>query len=438
MNFRDLLRVVWSNLNRMRGRAIMTALGVVIGTAAIVVLIALASGLQESATGDATAFGPVNQITLLPGAFFRAFGSTTGSDESVLTPDAIKEIARREGVTAITPKEQVAAPTTIKLNRLVGSGSLTGIDPLVVRDMGLEVERGTDILGNWTVIVGAKVGESFVDPRERSGTQVQRSGDEEPLDLLGQTLIVSITKTGDDGKPVTRTVRLRVGGVLEENGSDDYAIYMALADVEDLSGWYAGKRPDRRNDGYSQAIVVVDDTQQLLPIQRELEADGFFAFSAQSTLQQINVLFAVIQAVFGGIGAIALLVAAIGIANTMIMSILERTREIGLMKAVGATNRDVMSIFIAEAGAIGFFGGIAGVLFGIGAAKVIDVIAQAYINAQLASSGSTSSDPISIAIIPIWLPIFAIVFSLIIGLVSGIYPALRAVQLDPVNALKYE
>jgi putative ABC transport system permease protein len=435
MNPRDLLRLVWANLNRMRGRVIMTAMGVVIGTMAIVVLVALASGLQHSAVGDLSSFGAINQITLMPGAFMRAFGGAvegTLDDEGALTPAALDTIAAMDGVVAVTPKEQLTAPTTLKLNRLVGSGSLAGIDPLVARDLGFELAHGSDRLGRNTVIVGARVAESFVDPRRRDAQ------DGEPPDLYGQTLTLEMRRLGEDGQTVTRTVRLRVGGVLVENGQDDYTLYMALDDLEDLNAWYSGRRANRREEGYTQAIVVVDDPEKILTIQTRLLEDGFFAISAQSALKQLNVIFAVIQAVFGGIGAIALVVAAIGIANTMVMSILERTREIGLMKAVGARNRDVMSVFIAEAGAIGLLGGIFGVLFGIGAAKLIDVIAQVYISAQLAQAGSTSSDPISIAMIPLWLPVFAIVFSLLVGLASGIYPALRAVQLDPVAALKYE
>lgn len=436
MRPRDLLLLVWANLNRMRGRAVMTAMGVLIGTAAIVVLIALASGLQKSATGDLSMFGPVNQITLLPGALFQALGAPEMGDTEKITPRVLEEIAAMDGVVAVTPRETVVAPVTIKLNRLVGSGTLTGIDPRVLRAINPEMQRGSAQLGGNKVVIGSRVTESFVDPRRRGA---QSSSGEAGLDLFGQTLTVEMEKTGSDGQPVTRTVRLRVAGVLtERGGQDDYTIFMALDDVEDLNAWFVGQRPDRRREGYSQAVVIVDDPQKLLNVERELLEQGFLAYSSRSTLQQLNVIFAVIQAVFGGIGAIALIVAAIGIANTMVMSILERTREIGLMKAVGATNRDVMSVFIAEAGAIGVFGGIGGVLFGIGAAKVIDLIAQAYINAQLAASGATGGGSTTIAVIPLWLPIFAVIFSLIIGLASGIYPALRAVQLNPVTALKYE
>ena len=433
MTFRDLIRLVWSNLRRMRGRALMTALGVLIGTAAIVVLISLAAGLRQSAVGDLSQFGPVNQITVLPGAIFQSFGATGVSSDAVLTPRRLDEIARMDGVTAVTPREQVAVPTTIKLDRLVASTTLTGIDARAVRAMGT-LAQGSPQLGRWTAIVGARVSEQFVDPRRRTTVQ-----NDEPLDLFGRTLQVELTRVEEDGKTSTRTVRLRVGGVLAEGaGQDDYSIFIALEDAEELVTWYQGQRPDRRNDGYSQAVIIVDDPEKVLNIEQELLMDGFLAFSARSTLQQINVIFAVIQAAFGGIGAIALIVAAIGIANTMIMSILERTREIGLMKALGATNRDVMSIFIAEAGAIGLFGGVGGVVFGAGIAKIIDLIAQAYINNQLAASGATGNAGLSLAVIPLWLPVFAIVFSLIIGLASGIYPALRAVQLDPVKALKYE
>lgn len=439
MKPRDLIRLTLSNLRRTRGRAIMTAMGVLIGTAAIVVLIALAAGLQENALSSFSDFGALNQITVMPGAFIQAFGPGGGDspfrEDALLTPDALREFEDLPGVSAVTPVEGLYASSTLRFNRLVGTANITAIDPRAVEAMGIEAAEGSSRLGNWTAVIGSRVAENFVDQRRGS----RGGGDDEELDLYGQTLVLELERPGEDGQMESRTVRVRVGGVMpERGGQDDNTIYMALEDIEELNTWATGQRPDRRRDGYNNAIIVVDDSELALEVEGTLLDMGYYAFSARSLIQQVSVFFVIIQAVFGGIGAIALLVAAIGITNTMIMSIMERTREIGLMKAVGATNRDVMSIFLAEAGLIGLMGGISGVVFGAGVSKIIDIIAVAYINAQTAASGSTPSDPITIVSIPLWLPIFAVLFSLIIGLGSGIYPALRAVQLDPVTALKYE
>jgi putative ABC transport system permease protein len=414
----------------MRGRAIMTAMGVLIGTAAIVVLVALASGLQKSTTESFSDFGAVNQITVFGG--FRTFGGGDSEESPILNQDALLSFSRMEGVTAVTPYVSVNA-RSVNLNRLTGSLSITGVDPRVVDDLGLTVDQGTNRLGQWTVLVGARASEQLNDPRS------PRALDEDPPDLFGQTLIVQLERVNDAGEIVTRRVRLRVTGVLtERGGQEDNSLYISLDNAEELTTWIQGGRVNRDHDGYDQAVIVVNDPEAALKTEQEIGDQGYFAFSARSALQQINIFFSIVQAVFGGIGAISLIVAAIGIANTMIMSILERTREIGLMKAVGASNRDVMSVFITEAGAIGLLGGIGGVLFGIGAAKIIDLIAVAYISGQNAASGSTAAAPSSLVFVPTWLPIFAIGFSVVIGLAAGIYPALRAVQLNPVTALKYE
>jgi len=135
-------------------------------------------------------------------------------------------------------------------------------------------------------------------------------------------------------------------------------------------------------------------------------------------------------------GAIALLVAAIGIANTMTMAILERTREIGLMKAVGANNRDVLAIFLGEAAGIGFLGGLGGVLISWALGQVLNVLVIAYMAGQAAQSGGM---PMTSAVAtPLWLPLSALVFATLMGLVSGLYPALNAATLAPMMALKYE
>ena len=222
----------------------------------------------------------------------------------------------------------------------------------------------------------------------------------------------------------------------ETGGEPDYSIYLPLEQVKALNEWATGTRVNYNKDGYSQVIVKVEDADQALDIADQITAMGFQAITPQSYLQGINGFFVVLQIIFGGVGAIALLVAAIGIANTMTMSILERTREIGLMKAVGATNRDVLSIFLGEAAGIGFIGGLGGIVIGWLAAQAMNVLAIVYLAGQASQQGGA---PPSVAVYtPIWLPVFALIFSTFIGMLSGLYPALRAATMIPVQALKYE
>jgi putative ABC transport system permease protein len=213
-------------------------------------------------------------------------------------------------------------------------------------------------------------------------------------------------------------------------------MYMRLDEAKTFNEWAMGRRINYNKDGYSQAVVVVNNVEEVININKQIVDLGFQAFTPQSYLQGINNFYMILQVVFGGVGAIALLVAAIGIANTMTMAILERTREIGLMKAIGATNRDVLAIFLGEASGIGFVGGLGGVIIGWLAGQGINVIAIVYLANQTAQQGGM---PPSVAVYtPPWLPAFALAFSTLIGLISGLYPALRAATMVPVLALKYE
>jgi putative ABC transport system permease protein len=445
MNFRDLVPLVLSNLNRMRGRVAMTSMGVVIGTAAIVVLLSLSTGLRRSTVENVQQFGGVNQITVFTSA---RFGGST-SEEEALTPAVLDELAQIDGVVAVTPSERFSGQSTLKYNRLEGFADISGIDPSVVPYMGFEMAEGTDQLTHGTVLIGASVEGNFEEPGQSSGRRGgfgpgmlfggggnQESSESNPNapDLYNRTIMLEMQRVNDDtGESEKRTVRLRVGGVLESTGGDqDYSIYMSIKDMEDLLTWSRGERPNWNQDGYDQAIVIAEqDTQTMLDVTNEITDLGFRAMSSSSIVESLNSMFLIIEAVLGGVASIALLVAAIGIANTMIMSVLERTREIGLMKAVGARNRDVLAVFLTEAATIGLLGGIVGVILGIVVSQIIDLFAAGY----LSSSGSEIS---SVVALPLWLPLFAILFSAVIGLAAGIYPAFRAVQLDPVRALKYE
>ncbi len=431
MSARDLLRLVVSNLGRMKGRVAMTAIGVVIGTAAVVVLISLAAGLQRSALRDLSSIGPLTDINVYPMQALAPFGAPTTGREGVLDERTLAEFRKLPGVVAVTPKEMLNAPAMLRYGRLMGGSQILGIEPSQIDRLDFSMAEGAARLGGGQVIVGARVTESFFDPQGRRVSQ--------PPDLMGQTLQLVLTRVTEDGQPVERTVRLRVAGVLEKTGGpDDYTVFLSLQEVLELNGWYAGRRVNPARDGYSQVLVKVARPDQVAAVEREILRKGFYAYSAHSILQQINSFFLVVQGILGGIGAIALLVAAFGIANTMLMSIYERTKEIGLMKAVGATNRDVMSVFLAESGSIGLLGGVGGVLLGVLLSGIINVVARTYLMAQAAQSGTLSDTVLSFVHTPFWLPVFAVLFATGVGVLSGVYPATRAASLNPISALRYE
>jgi putative ABC transport system permease protein len=172
-------------------------------------------------------------------------------------------------------------------------------------------------------------------------------------------------------------------------------------------------------------------------VEDQLTEMGFPPFSQRQQVEQTNEYFATVQTILGGIGAVALLVAAFGIANTMLMAIYERTQEIGLMKAVGATKRDVMTVFLAEAGGIGLMGGVGGVALGVLVNGVINVISSAA-KAEQVAAGASAGPSSTVAYAPLWLLVFAIAFAALVGVASGVYPASRAASLSPMEALKYE
>jgi len=185
-------------------------------------------------------------------------------------------------------------------------------------------------------------------------------------------------------------------------------------------------------EGYDSAVVRVDDPVALTAVRKRIQEEGFASISIVDQLEQFRTVFLIIDSVLGLLGGISLLVASFGIANTMIMSILERTREIGIMKAIGAEDREIKLIFFVEAAVLGLTGGVIGVLSAWGVDAIANRLAYRFI---LKPQGASFVD---FFWLPPWLSAGAILFALIVSILAALYPAARAARIDPVRALRHD
>jgi ABC-type antimicrobial peptide transport system permease subunit len=305
----------------------------------------------------------------------------------------------------------------------------------------------------------AAVGEEGADAKSEAGAsnEAARDEDDEELTFFGLPLEEASPESDPADALAART--FRIVGVLKtevEGGSPNgrkfrgmmpvSSIYIPLPAARQWADMYrnsisevafrlareSGVLKDDEAEGYGMAIVRVTDPDVLPDVQRRLNELGFNSFSIVDQLKELRTVFLILNSALGLLGGISLLVASFGIANTMIMSILERTREIGIMKAIGAEDREIKLIFFVEAGMIGLMGGVAGAL----AAWAIDAVANRLAYKFILQPRGVSY--VDFFALPPFLWLGAILFAVVIAILAALYPAARAARIDPVKALRHD
>ncbi|MBI3656849.1 MAG: ABC transporter permease [Acidobacteria bacterium] len=451
MNFRDILRLGLQNMQRRALRFFLTTFGVTIGVGMLVIMMSVGVGIQRNTVGRLESTDLFTSLTVFSDVFSRRGGPIFGpSRRSPMPPagDAQKErpalddavlaqMSALAGVRYVYPQRNFTAQ--LKRDKTSFETMITILPAPIVREP----------VYAQSLEAGAFFASDAEDSIVLSEFVAQRLGLPAGAAAVGQTVslltLASMPGLSPEGlsfqqkETIVRVAGLfspRRSGVsagLSGLGFSGVIVSSGLADrvggfqlsLNSLFGMLSGKK------NYGLATVRVHTPRDLSAVRKEIEKLGFTTFAISDALGRLKIVLVILDSILGIIGSIALVVSLLGIVNTMLMSILERTREIGIMKAIGAEDWDIQKIFFLEAGLIGFIGGWAGVGLGWTGSRLVNWI----VNRLIVQQGG---DPTQVLATPWWLVLGAMVFSIVVSLLAGIYPARRAARIDPVIALRHD
>ncbi len=491
MSLYDILRLSIRNLREAKLRATLTTMGVIVGVAVIVTMVSFGLGLQRNTIARFKALDLFNEIRVFGRSLSsladalsppkRAGGGEDGGRQRqqggrgpqpeappkrVLDDAAVAEIAQIPGVAYVEPI--VSFPVYMRSNGRVFRQSVSGANAPNASSRFQEFAAGKMLAAPeadeivvseaWTQDFGYEKPETALGQTVDFLAPAKKRDDEEETDsnFFGIPLEDDADEEGAADALVARSFRI-VGVLAKEaknnssgggfRGLSAYAdAYVPLPAARRWSQEHrnplnevalelareSGALDKNQAEGYDSATVRVSDPVVMTDVRNVLTERGFESFSIVDQLEQLRTVFLIINSALGLLGGISLLVASFGIANTMIMSILERTREIGIMKAIGAEDREIKLIFFVEAAVIGLVGGVIGVLAAWGIDALANRLAYRFI---LKPQGASYVDFFSI---PVYLWLGAILFAVLVSILAALYPAARAARIDPVKALRHD
>lgn len=468
MTFGDIFALSQTNLWRTKLRTFLTTLGVVIGIGALVSMVSFGSGMQRNVTETFREHDLFRTIEVMPGGQdlervmsgdLESAGEIRPLDDSAL--DAIRAL---EGVEIAFP--EIRFPVVVRVGgdeakttlqaMPAAMGASRPFDELpyggffesddarsvvvsqrVLRELGLAIEgepatrRSTadslkplrqvaadEILGLEIQIVTSVLDEARLMSKIAAGDIFSRD-----LPLRQET--VSLTIAGIRTRPSGFEGMRFASGLIAPTETVAKIPRMGFSSVWELID------RDGQSGGYPAIHVRARTAGDVTPLSDEIEAMGLNVLTISDQLEDFKRGFLIMDMVLGAIGTVALIVAALGITNTMVTSILERTREIGVMKALGGTEGEIRAVFFVEAGTIGIVGGVLGLLLGWGVTRIANLVGNAYLRPEGFAA-------VNLFHLPLWLIAGAVGFAILVSLVAGVYPAGRAARVDPVQALRHD
>jgi putative ABC transport system permease protein len=460
MKLRDMTELAGRNLREAMLRNSLTTLGIAVGVASLVAMLSLGVGLQEMASSRLAKSGLFDAVFVVSKANSRRFGGARDDGDAAVPAGPSKRLddaarAQLAGIPKVTEVyPEVRFQTEIQYDGKPYATMAAGIPQSALADGAFDNMKGS-------FFTGANADEAILQ------IELAKDLSKQPETLIGKEVVLryaerqvipaepASSESGDKNAAadadegmstgfsmIPREKKLRIIGIVETEPAAGFggmgrgrlliplqtAQTLRVAQPTDMRAMLRGANGKTI---YDSLTVRVKSPSAVQPVEDAVKAMGFGAFSIIDATKNVQLFFTVFDLLLGIFGSLALTVASLGIINTLVMAILERRREIGILKALGAEDRDVQRLFFAEAGVMGLAGGVFGVVLGWLIGKALTFGTNVYLHRQQLPAIDLSS-------VPWWMAVAAIVFSVVVSLAAGIYPASRAAKLNPVEALRYE
>ncbi len=462
MNFGDIFKMCIGSLKRRKGRTFLTALGVFIGCTSIILMVSVGAALSESQEQSIANMGDLTIINVHQGH--------NGQKEvklDVKAIDGIREIAGVKGVMAKYNTGEYNVGMTAGNDRYIADwAEMAIVDMQSMSEMGYELldgsfpTRSTDE-NSINAVIGQYLAYNFYDSYKSEGNnrvdrysaQYDENGKYNPDAVIPDPLFNPLTESMKmtlstyEENPKKLETGFKATGIIKEDYGKGWetseGFFIDVNDYKKLVSKITGESEAAIKLEPGTVLVKATDIDSVAEVEKEIQNLGFNTSSMQSFREEMAKQMRNVELMLGGLGAISLFVAAIGITNTMIMSISERTKEIGIMKALGCYVKDIRALFLMEAGSIGLIGGVCGITFSLIASVIVNLVSMGVFPsgvtmetvkmALMGGEGITRRSAISPELV-----VFAIFFSIAVGVVSGYYPANKAVKISALEAIKDE
>lgn len=443
----DLIAIAWQNLKNRKTRTILTICGVVVGACAIIIMLSIGLGIDKMITAQYKSDSSLNKISVY------SMDSEDGTQSLPFDDTAVKYFEGIDGVKCVVPMLMVDSNVAINCGKYSYTGTVYGMDLSQMEALGYKLAEG-DFSGVDKPNCAFFGKDSVTNFQDAQGNQVNFTYDKNyevdscDIDAMKNTFLISSkASSSDDSGTATdkfgNKQKLYVSGVLKSASSMDYnsqySVFISMDLAKRLFQESQMLNPGKKEKmTYSSINVYVEDSSKVNDVKKTLQDVGYSCSTDDEALESSKKVMKVVQLVLGAIGAVSMFVASFGISNTMVMSVFERQKEIGILKVIGCEIKDIKAMFLYEAAIIGGIGGAVGVTISYIISTAANLIGRVVMNHMGGGSflGMGADVKVTLSYIPPWLAICGVVFSAGIGILAGLSPARKSVKVSALTAIQ--